>query len=989
MTQKPASRIYTIPAGCSFVETLAQGLMDQAGNDPLSLARIQILLPTRRACRSLREAFLKITEGKPLLLPRMHPIGDVDEEELSLTLPITEEELSLPPSIHPMQRLFLMVRLIQSLEDRSRGMEQDLALASALGRLMDQIYTEDLSLADLPSAVDRDDFSEHWQVSINFLEILSVHWPNILAERGVIDAADRRNRLIKKLNDLWIKHPPAHPVVAAGSTGSIPATAQLLKTISQLSGGCVVLPGLDQFMDVESWHAMDDTHPQKTLKTLLEKLDITRSDVKCWPACSSAQTPDTMSILSSEVMRPSETTQAWQQIKKRLPGLSRDMIPIERYDCDNSQEEALVIALGLRSALEKKETTAALVTPDRRLARRVAMACRRWNIEIDDSGGQALSETRVGAYLRLCMEAARQELRPVALLDFCKHGLCAPTGRDAWRSDIRALDKYILRGLTFGDAFTSYRKKMEELEAKNINTTSFKQTLSFIEDSFLPLLNLVQNDGKAIFSAWIEAHIKTAENFCDASFLWAGQDGEAAALTLSDLHEQAGDLPPLSLGEYLLLIERIMKGVTVRPPYGLHPRLMILGQLEARLGDADVMILGGLNEGTWPMDPGIDPWMSRPMRRRFKLPPLERSIGLSAHDFAQCMGAKKIILTRSRIVDGTPTVPSRWLQRMDTVLQACGLESDCLKDGPLLSYAQRIDHAENYNPVERPKPKPPVSTRPRKLSATRIETWMNDPYGIYARYILNLKPLKLLEQPFDAAARGTLIHNTLQRFVEKYKDVLPPDAGADFIRIVRDELEKLGVEADIRTFWEPRLSKIAAWLIEKEETWRADMKPAMLEADGETTFLGPAGAFTLHARVDRIDISRDGSEAAIIDYKSGGAYSIKGMMEGKYPQLPLEALILDDGGFNKQAVPTTRLAYWVVNGGGEGGAIYEMRDASKILTAKENAREGLQNLITAFDSQDTPYYSLPRLDRAPRFNDYAHLERVLEWAALDDQEDAA
>lgn len=988
------SCIYTIPAGLSFVDVLARGILDDAGNDPLALARIQVLLPTRRACRSLREAFLRLSNGKPLLLPRMNPIGDVDEEDLSLTLAGIEEDLALPPAIAPLRRQFLLMKLIAH-QERGRSLEQDMMLATALGRLMDQIYTEDLDLADLHKAVDKKDFAAHWDISLKFLELLSVHWPLILAENGVIDSADRRNRLLKTLATHWQKNPPPHKIIAAGSTGSIPATATLLKTVANLPDGCIVLPGLDQVMDEKSWAALDDTHPQATLRHLLHELEQDRHAVAVWPASDAeTATQKKMRAFTSELMRPADTAEEWQSAKERL-ALGEKDITVERYDCANPQEEALTIALALRGVLEDKTKTAALVTPDRKLARRVAMACRRWDIEIDDSAGQPLSESKVGTYLRLCIEALCGEMKPVALLDFSKHTLCLPPSRSDWRGEVRSLDRTLLRGPSFQGGMRAHDKKIAQLEEENakrsperrVDTRPLKATLSFIEKSFAPLLGLT---GKQSFASWCDAHLRVAETFCATDMLWSGQDGEAAALLFTALREEESLLPDMHASDYLAILVQAMRGVAVRPAFGLHPRLMILGQLEARLVEADVMVLSGLNEGTWPPAPAPDPWMSRPMRKRFGLPSPERSIGLSAHDFAQSLCADKVIMTRSARVDGTPTVPARWLQRMDTVLQACGLSPDILKKGDLLAQARLLDHADDYKPVERPRPKPPLAARPRKLSVTQIDTWMKDPYSIYARHILKLEPLRPLEQDLDAALRGTLIHDVLDKFVAAYPKDMPDDAAKHFVNIARRELDALGLEDDVKVFWEPRLAKIAGWLVTAEQAWRQNMIPMSREKHGAIVFETPHGGFTLSARADRIDQTPDGRDAAIIDYKSGGSYGKKAMQDGQLPQLPLEALIVEAGAFeDTKALPVSMLSYWVVNGGKEGGSIITLDKPADVQDAKDNAREGIMNLITHFDDENTPYYSLPRPENAPKYNDYEHLARVREWAALDESEEAA
>lgn len=979
--------LYTIPPGAAFADSLARGILDRAGDDPLALARFQILLPTRRACRSLRDAFLKISGGKPLLLPRLHPIGDVDEEELSLLLSGMEDELSLPPALPALRRQFLLTRMIAAKEQYSRGLEQDMMLASALGRLMDQVYTEDLDFADLPNIVG-DDFADHWQISLRFLSILSETWPAILAEQGMMDEADRRNKLIKRLAQHWEDHPPAHPVIAAGSTGSIPSTLALLRAVSHMEQGCVVLPGLDQTMDDDSWRTLDDTHPQATLRNLLQEIGVDRKEVVLWPAIH--ENPQhKIAMLASEIMRPAETAAAWQNLRQN-PVVTADDLKIERYDCATPQEEALIIALALRQALEapdNKASTAAVVTPDRKLARRVAMACRRWGIEIDDTAGTPLSQTPIGIYLRMGINTAIDGLRPVSLLSFAKHSFCQPDLCDDWRSKIRDLDRTLLRGLYTGKGLAAYRGKAKIRAEKGRPVPSHTdETLNFIAQGFKPFTDL--GPGPHPIAQWCEAHLLCAEYFSRVNLLWAGPAGEKAALLLSDLQDQAAasGFPMVTMSQYAAIVEQLMDGVAVRPAYGLHPRLMILGQLEARLVQADLMILAGLNENTWPPDPGNDPWMSRPMRKRFGLPPLERGIGLAAHDFAQAFCAPRLILTRSVRVDGTPTVPARWLQRLDTVLKASQIDPALLQMGKLMSYARALNHTVEQRAFKRPEPRPPVSVRPRKLPVTQIERWMQDPYSIYARYILNLRKLDPLEQKLDAAARGTLLHAILDRFVTDHPDDIPKHASARFLAITQDELAKIEPDPAMLSLWNPRFVKIGDWLISHETMWRTIYKPAAREVEGQYCLNVGGQEFVMTARADRIDLSRDGTAAAIIDYKSGGQYSGTRMQNGLLPQLPLEALILEAGGFASiKSVAVANLSYWILRGSKEGGEVKSLEDPHKLSIAIDNARAGLEALIEKFDDETTPYYSLPRPQNAPLYNDYEHLARVKEWTALDEQ----
>lgn len=978
--------VYSIPAGVSFVDCLADGLLQESGGDPAELARMQVLLPTRRAGRSLREAFLRLSGGKPLLLPRMIPLGDMDEEELSILTAGMGEDLSLPPALDPVQRQFLLVRLIRA-RGKSRSLEQDLALADALARLMDQVYTEDLDFSRLPDIVDKSLFAEHWQISLDFLSLVSHYWPDILREHGVIDSADKRNRLLKQQAELWEKSPPTHRIIAAGSTGSIRSSARLLYEISRAPRGSVILPGLDTHMDEHSWMQIGDTHPQATLSNLLKILGIERRDVLIWPAYK-PDNKNQVRVFSTEIMRPAETADAWKNLDP-ASAPSRNDISIQRYDCANPQEEAFVIAYALRGALERTgrnglPMTAALVTPDRALARRVAMACRRWNIEIDDSAGTPLPETPKGIFFLLALETLCAELKPVSLLDFCRHDLCQPIDKMEWRQKTAALDKHLLRGPAFEGGIEAYRKKIANLEQQG-SKAGFTDTIDLIARGFEPFIR----QGKtASLDSWIRAHLSVMEFFCPAEILWQGQDGESAALFFSSLLERAAFEEPLDAKDYTGLLRQLMAKVAVRPAYGRHPRLSILGQLEARLVEADLMILGGLNEGTWPRQATPDPWMSRPMRENFGLPSAERSIGLSAHDFAQAMCADHVILTRSMKMDGTPTVPSRWLQRMDTVLNGYGLTSQDFLRGTLLKEIRLLDMGREPKPVTRPAPKPPVSVRPKKISVTKIETWMNDPYSIYAREILGLKPLKPLEEEFSVAMRGTILHAIMETFARQFASTPKKDRHALFMRIAGAEMEKASLQKTEKAFWEPRLEKIAAWICAQEERWRQNFIPRIYEGKGVMMIQTACGEFSISGIADRIDVSKDGQRIAIIDYKSGGSFTASGIKTGRLPQLPIEAIMAEKGAFGEEvALPAETISYWCLTGGNDGAKEVSLNKRMEIDSVKEQSLSSLISLIETFGKEETPYYSLPRPDRKPAYNDYEHLARIKEWIALDDMEE--
>lgn len=990
--------LYTIPPGVPFVDALAAGLLADAGDDPLALADHTVLLPTRRACRALREAFLRRSGGRPLLLPRMRPVGDVDPDDLGLGEEPGLEQLDLPPAIAEPRRLLLLARQILRREEAAGDrMTHDHAvhLARELARLLDQVQTERIGFDALATLAPRE-YAQHWEDTLAFLRIVTTHWPAILEAEGCIDPAERRNRLIEGLAGVWTATPPETPVIAAGSTGSIPATADLLAVVAASPRGAVVLPGLDRTLDARSWAAIaaDQTHPQYGLAQLLARIGADRDEVADWPAAADVgrESPASRAALASEALRPADTTDAWRS----LDAPTDDAVAgVARLDCAGEKEEAETVALLLREALEETGRTAALVTPDRRLGRRVAAILQRWGLEVDDSAGRPLAETAPGVFLRLVVRAAAESLAPVALLAACKHPLAA-AGRNpaAFRSDVRRLERWVLRGPRPAPGVDGLRAALAEARRAPADGgdgipaaagKAVEDAIAGLAAAFAPLTECIAG-GTVSLEMLMDAHLAAAEALAatddeaGAQRLWAGEAGETLADFMGSLRQAADVMPGLPAATYPDLFDALLAGAVVRPRHGRHPRLNIWGPLEARLQQADRIILGGLNEGVWPADPGPDPWMSRPMRSAFGLPLPERRIGLAAHDFAQLFCAREVFLTRAAKAEGAPTVPSRWLLRLEAVLQAAGLADERVADRRWLSLQAGLHAVDGHRPIRAPRPKPPVSARPRRLSVTRIEAWMRDPYAIYARDILRLERLEPLEADPGAADRGTIVHDALDTFLRRYPDALPTDALDRLLAVGREAFGAALLRPAVRAFWWPRFERIARWFVATEAERRPGIAASATELRGEYAFDAPGGRFTLSAKADRIDRLADGS-LAIIDYKTGAPPSDAQVQAGYAPQLPLEAVIAEAGGFaDVPAAPVSGLLYWRLSGGTPPGVIRAIRDDPAALAAA--AADGLARLVAAFDDPDTPYHPAPNpLQRVPpAYDDYAHLARHAEWS---------
>ena len=985
--------VFTFAPGAPFAKSLAQLLLDETAGDPETLARYKVLLPTRRACRTVRESFLRLSGGAPILLPALLPIGDVDEGDLSLQMFGADGRfLNIPPAMPALRRQLLLAKMLQAGGVFAEGREQALRLADSLGTFLDEMIIGGKDFSALSRLVP-EEFSAHWQISLRFLEILSVHWPKIIEESGMIDAVHRRNLLLRALADYWRAFPPDGPVIAAGTTGSIPATAQLLRVISELPQGRLILPGLDFDLDAESWESLDESHPQYLMKVLLMTLDVSREAVGVI-----GQIPETAGTgrndLIREIMRPAATSGQWIHFGdsvRRLGTAASLLDGLRLYTCDTPQEEAQVVALLMREALEADGKTVCLITPDRGLARRVAAHCLRWGIAVNDSAGESLSATSVGIFLFLVLEAAHRRFDPAALLALLKHPLCGlGTERAEMERAVGSLERFFFRD-------EEHRPHALHDLANITSKSSYKDVAriaQILSDIFAPLTAF--SDGQSYdFAKIYEAHIRAAERLSDLPDLpgdlrlWSGEAGEAAAHFLSELLGESKQIDPLSFADYVSLLFVLAQRVTVRPRYGLHPRLSILGQLEARLVDADLVILGGLNEGTWPTALRHDPWLSLPMRKSLGLPGPERFAGQAAHDFAQAFWGTEVVLTRSRKVDGAPTVPSRWLQKMGAVLQACGADHSVLSGGSHLRWARIMDDAVDVRPVSRPCPRPPVFLRPSRVSVTRVDGWLSDPYGYYARYGLGLKKLPPLRVESDHALRGQILHRAFETFLGAYPEILPPDADGLFLGHLQKAAAALLHETETLQFWITRMDDPVRRIMAHERIWRETSKFLATEAFGSLILDVGGQPFTLYGRADRIDRRSDGY--ALIDYKSGGSFSSQKLQNGGLPQLPLEALILERGGFRRsdpgvQGSETFRgrssyLGYWMVNAGRKEEFTAAVEgDLTALITLVE---DGLKGLVVHYRNEKTAYVNLPDPRRALRYNDYLHLARVREWSVAD------
>lgn len=981
--------IYTIPSNHAFVDALASGIIARFGEEGLAKSNMLLLLPNRRSATALKDAFLRLGNGKASLLPRMMPLGDMDEEELFFSLLAQEKILEIPPAIAPLRQQILLAKLTHEWRKKRYGDEamfvHSLKLAGELVRFLSEVEREQLSLENLESLYP-DDYQEHWKDTLEFLKILLEYWPDLLQEQHATTMAQYRNQMMEMQAHIWQENPPEYPIIAAGVTGTFPAANHLLHVISTLPNGHVVLPGLDQYMDENAWQYVAQTHPQYEMKQLLSTLKCERKDVEKWHDVTAFHTAsDERLKLVSQLMLPAEAVEAWRHYRYK----NESEKTLSRVEASSLHEEAGVIALMLREVLETEGKTAALVTHDRKLASHVVMALKRWQIDVNDSAGKPMAESAIAVFLRLIASQLENESDLISLLACLKHPYCtvgyAPLTALKY---VRHIERRFFRGVCrFRDLNALHAHLLLE------NETELADYIARVMNAFSPLYAIKKSGKKYPILALLRKLIEVAEQLSatekevGVTRLWSSDASEQFQQWYVQL-EHIRDLPQeVYVFEAENLLHALLENVSYRPRYGLHPRLHILGPLEARLQSYDRLILGGLNEGSWPSLPAADPWMSRPMRTAFGLPLPERRIGQAAHDFMQYFCAKEVFLTRSRKVDGAETTPSRWWMRLETVLKASDQEAILTPEEPWLEWHHSLYENTTIEMLEMPHPTPPLSLRPREISATNIEHLQQNPYAIYAKYILNLKPLEEIDKTPSFLEFGNFIHKVIERFhasdwqQESDVDVL----SNRWLFIAEKMFEEQQIAATIKTIWWPRLMRIAPELMKEELARRPNIKHIYSETTGYYSFDTKAGEFTLKATADRMEINHENT-LTVIDYKTGYPPLQSEVASGKKSQLPLEALIALRAGYkeiNETISRVNEMAYWHISGRTKPLNIISFPTTKmpegEMQKWVEDAEAGLKKLVDWFADESHAYVAYPHGSEQLKFDDYAHLIRKEEW----------
>ncbi len=959
-------RLYALPPGANFPKELVQGLLRRLqGQPPEALAQVEIFVNTRRMQRRVKTLF---DAGPARLLPRIRLVTD---------LAVEAALADLPPPIPPLRRRLELTQLVAGLLERQPDLAPRSAifdLADSLARLMDEMQGEGVTQADL-EALDVSDQSGHWQRSLSFVRLVEGF---VAAESNGLDPEARQRRVVEHLAQRWKSAPPQHPVIVAGSTGSRGATAAFMQAVAELPQGALVLPGFDFALPGEVWDRMSEVdsaqasedHPQYRYASLMTRLETHHSVVQPWQANSE---PDAArNRLVSLALRPAPVTDQWMVEGTRLGAVGPAVEKLSLIEAPSSRAEAGAIALLLRDAVARGES-AALITPDRTLTRQVTAALDRWGIVPDDSAGRPLPLTAPGRFLRQVAALFGETLTAEALLALLKHPL-TNSGADARGPHLlhtRDLELHLRR---YGPPFPT-SADLTGWAGHDPARLAWATWLGHV-------LHGLDTVDERHLSEHLAEHLRVAEALAGGpgndgtGELWEKEAGREARRRVEELSREASSGGNLTAYDYQSLFHAVLQRGEVREAVGTHPGVMIWGTLEARVQGADLVILGGLNEGTWPEIPGPDPWLNRPMRQAAGLLLPERRVGLSAHDFQQAVAARTAVLSRSVRDAEAQTVPSRWLNRLVNLMEGLSDESKSALKGMRdrgnhwLRLAARLDApGATVPPAPRPSPRPPVEQRPTGLSITEIQTLIRDPYAIYARHVLGLRPLDPLRQLPDAPLRGTVLHRVMERFIAEAPVRGPGDTDR-LMRLAEAVLEQEAPWPAARRMWRARLARVADWIVAGEVARQADHEVLALERPGQLDL--PEIELTLRGKLDRVDRGPDG-RLVIYDYKTGNPPS-KDQQTHFDKQLALAAMMAEAGALKD--LPSEEVARIVYLGLGS-KPVEHARDWTPEDSATTRAE--FLRLLAAYRDRSRGYTSRRAVDLQGFGGDYDHLARFGEW----------
>jgi ATP-dependent helicase/nuclease subunit B len=1005
--------LFSIAPHAPFLKTLADAIMDGRllgdwpRTGPFWLSDVTVILPTQRARQAFAEALSQHPDFTGIL-PDIRTFGsDAGDEEPFL--PPFEAPPSLPPATTLLRRLILS-QLVAAWAHSPAGREafssppaasEIFSMADSLAMVFDDLAIAERGASDLRAIGEKLDaeLGAYWLQTLTFLDIALNTWPAVLEARGLEDPAVLRGARLDRQADGARQIYGDKPVIAAGSTGSIPATARLLAALERLPRGAVVLPGLDTTMSGATHEALLNVresphgHPQYHLAKLLRTMGAGPGEVI--ELASDEDNPRTR-LIRRALALTAETAE-WSAQKLDASAEQSAIAGIEIIAARHEDEEARAIALAARHALSQGKTVG-IITPDRNLARRIAAELMRFDITVDDAAGAPLFQSGIGRLARQILTLAVNRCDAVDLIALLRNR-ASLFGRS--RAEVTTvtdnIELALLRGQRVAPGFEGVIAALEahlvdppRSAARRLKAEDGEAVRTLVGDAQRAMAPLTQLLSRPLIHAadLAAALVSAVMTVAEGASLRGREELQDWADQIARLSGEGHAFAPTGLDRVL---SALMNGFQVRNRLDRRTDIAIWGQIEARLMSPDLLILGALNEDKWPeaADPG--PWLSRGMRLAAGLEPPERLQGLAAHDFAQAMGNAEVIVAYADRIGTSPALPSRLLQRLDAFAGNAAATTMRERGARWIRAARQMDAVSNTVPAQRPLPNPPAALRPRKLSVTEVETLMRSPYDLYAKHVLRLRPLDPLGEVPDARERGTIIHDALARFVIEGHD--PEAAGAfeTLMQIAEEAFSGLDAIGERRDIWLRRFSTAAQQFLEFERARNARVLRRHAEIKGDMP-LRLAEDFRITGQADRVDQMTDGT-VEILDFKTGSPPTPAMMRAFEAPQLLVEALMAKAGAMTGIApADAGALTYVKIGLGPEAFVVqnFATPDGTPLMAAADEIGRRMQSHIEYFLFRDTPMPARLLPLAGQRFaGAYDHLARIAEWTSVDGGEEEA
>ncbi len=887
-------------------QLLAQHLFDSesatAPRQPGDLTHCIVLLPTLNAIAPLRHQLLKQANalGIPALLG---PTINTLRGWVEATTPASRERLSA-------QGCELM--LVEALEKFPNlfGSSSPWSLSESLIKLFDELTYHHITLPDdtesfikqLEQAYSSDD-NPATEISALSREAYLVHtlwqaWHQQQREESVIDP---QSDYIERLSINLASITQQTQLYVAGYYQLIPAEKKWLNTLIERSQLQLVLQGNNN-----TTVAADDYHPDAVIHSLLHDLPaVARSDKPqndYSALLDQVYPPLAKNLQNCHTVPLAERATTFAQQHPISPCNES----IHCYQAGSAEQEAVAVATQLREWLHSGKKQIAVVTEDRRLARRLRALLERESITLKDHSGWALSTTRAAATMERWLETVEEDFDQQPLLDALKSPFVfAAQPRESFNKTIYRFEQDIVLHENIARGMSRYRNAIEvrqrRLPWSNVETASVHALLNSLEAAAAPLLNFIDNQSHSP-----TAMLDALQQSLSSIGIWQAYSndlaGEAIITEINAMHHAIKERSlKINWTEFRTWLGRALERANFAAQENGQIQLLTLEQ--SNLQQYDAIVIAGITQEHFPGQKESSPFFNDSVRHALGIPPASQILATRFYHFRRLLEAAPNFLLSWYSDEGSDiSTPSPWLELLQSFHQLA--YGEALHDGGLAQrlvadkQQQAAQSIEGLHASPAPAATVPHELIPKSISASSYQKLIDCPYQFYLSYCLNLRAADEIREALQKSDYGEHVHHILQLFHDPQgketfqlavnsdnRDAAIEHLNAISQRIFKQDLEDNYLHRGWLQQWLAIVPNYIDWQIERAQTWQV----SAVEKQAKLEMLDPL--FDIKGRLDRVDSSAE--ETSVVDYKTGKPARLKEIEAGEAVQLPFYALLSD------------------------------------------------------------------------------------------------